>query len=108
MDAEFEKLRQEVESDLGRPLEQSEEIELKALYYFGKGVKLKNQLESKPQHISEILPAVMTDIRGRMERQRKSQHKRRVISAVQDFMGSTSSRMKKRSSKERRYFRADG
>ncbi len=43
MNAVFEKLKKEVEKELGRPIEQDEEIELKALYYFGKGVKLKNQ-----------------------------------------------------------------
>jgi len=47
MDAQFEKLKQEVETDMGRPLEQTEEIELKGLYYFGKGLKLKNQLENE-------------------------------------------------------------
>lgn len=67
MDAQFEKLRQEVEIELGRPLEQPEEIELKGLFYFAKGVEMKNQLEQR----------------------------RRVISAVRDFM----SRRKKRSRK---------
>ncbi|TKJ34632.1 MAG: hypothetical protein CEE38_17320 [Planctomycetes bacterium B3_Pla] len=41
---------------------------------------------SEPQHISEILPAVMADIRRRMDRQSKSQRRSRIISAVGDFM----------------------
>jgi len=66
MDAEFEKVKQEVEAELGRYLKQPEEIELKALYCFGKGITLKNQLESEPQRIGDILPAVMSDIERRM------------------------------------------
>lgn len=46
---------------------------------------------SEPQHINEILPAVIANIETRMERHRKKQHRRRVVSAVQDFMGSSRS-----------------
>ena len=82
MNALFEKLKQKVEEDLGRSLEQPEEIELKGLYYFGKGVKLKNQLES--------------DVEARTQ-QGKNQHRRRVISAVKDFMSSQQTQSKTRS-----------
>ena len=97
MDARFEKLKKEVETDLGRSVDQDEEHELKLLFYFAKGVKLKNQLENESQHISEILADVMADIRRRMERLRKSQHQRRVISAVRDFMSSQQTQSKTRS-----------
>ena len=79
MDAQFEKLKQEVETEIGRSLEQHEEIELKGLYYFGKGVKLKKQLESEPQQIGEILPAVMADIERRMKTDRRQQRQRRIL-----------------------------
>ena len=76
MDIEFEILKREVEAELNRPIEQSEEVELKALYYFGKGLKLKNQLESEPEH-------------------QKQQHQARVIEAIKDFMSGRPSRPKK-------------
>ena len=85
MDAQFVKLKQEVETDLGRSLEQHEEIELKALYYFGMAVKLKNQLESEPQHISEILPAVMADIERRMKTNRRKQRQRRILAGPVNY-----------------------
>ena len=88
---QFDKIKQQVEVDLGRPMSLSEEIETKALFYFAKGVELKNQLEFEdmrgPVHIREILPEVMMDIRSRMERQRTSQRRCRVVAAVRDFMG---------------------
>ena len=45
---------------------------------------------SEPQHIKEILPGVMADIRGRMER--RSRHRDRVVSAVADFIGGITKR----------------
>ena len=126
MDAQLEKLKHEVEADLGRHMDVGEEIELKGLFYFSKGVELKNELESEPVHIKTILPAVMANIRRRMGLQCKQdhhddhhdgghggyhgesrgEHQHRVISAVGDFLGGNAkrSRKAKRMSKERRLF----
>jgi hypothetical protein len=104
MDAQYEKLKQEVEADLGRPLEVEEEIEVKALFYFGKGVNLKNELDSKPERIGDICTRVLADIRRRMERQRRIQHRRRVVSAVGDFM----SRRTKPQVKQKKIFDRSG
>ena len=41
---------------------------------------------SEPIRIGEILPAVMVDIKARMDQRRSSQHRRRVISATRDFL----------------------
>lgn len=71
MDNNFEKLKKEIEDELGRPIDQGEEFTIKALYYFGKGMKLKNQVESEPCRLGEILPGVMKNIKRRMERHRK-------------------------------------
>ena len=95
------KLKTEIEADLGRPMDVSEEIETKALFYFAKGVELKNQLEFEPQHIREILPEVMMDIRSRMERQRTSQHRRRIVAAISDLMGSNGNATRQRASKQK-------
>lgn len=45
-------------------------------------------MESESQHIGEILPAVMANIKARMDQQRKSQHRHqsRVIAATRDFL----------------------
>ena len=79
MDILFKKLKQEVEAELGRPIEQAEEIELKSLYYFSRGVKLKNQLESEPEQLGDICKRVLEDMRGRVERRRVSEYKARVL-----------------------------
>jgi c-di-AMP phosphodiesterase-like protein len=55
---------------------------------------------NEPKHIREILPVLIKDIEDRMKQQHKSRHKRRVISAVHDFM-SNLRKMKKKVSKER-------
>ena len=85
--AQLEKLKQEIEADLGRTMDVGEEIETKALFYFAKAVELKNQLEFEAQHIREILPEVMMDIRSRMGRSRKGQHRSRIVAAISDFTG---------------------
>lgn len=76
-EGEFEKVRLQIEAKSG-PLSPSDEIECKGLYYFGKGIKLKNQLENESQHISEILPVVMADIERRMKTDREQQLQRRI------------------------------
>lgn len=81
MDNEFEKVKRKIEAEQGRPLTPSEEIEVRGLFYFSKGVQLK----------------------GRLEQEGKDRHRRRVVSAVRDFMGSPCSRVK-RAPKERRLF----
>ena len=81
MDAKFEKLKRVIEAEQGRPLEPAEEVELKALNYFGKGVKLKNELESEPEQIGDICKCVLEDIRGRMQHQQRHG----VVAALQDF-----------------------
>jgi len=40
MNPEFEVYKEQVENDLGRPIDQDEEIILKGYYYFGKGLQL--------------------------------------------------------------------
>jgi hypothetical protein len=87
MDAQFEKLKSHVETELDRPIDQAEEIEVKILYFFGKGVKLKQQLESEPEHIGTILSDVMADIKQRMERNKASEHKKKILAVVGDYMG---------------------
>ena len=86
MDAQLEKLKREIETDLGRPLEVSEEIEMKALYYFGKGLKLKNELESEPELLGDICKRVPEDMRSSMERRRKQGHQSRIIEAVRKYL----------------------
>ena len=73
MGALFEKLKRAVEAEQDRPLEPDEEVELKALCYFSKGVKLKAQLETEPERLGDICKRVLEDIHGRMERNRAEQ-----------------------------------
>lgn len=68
MDTLFEKLKKEVEEELGRPLDQTEEIELKALYFFGKGVKLKSEIETCMERRSLIIDAVGAFLSGKPKR----------------------------------------
>ena len=82
MDVEFEKLKQRTEAELGRPIDTEETQELKMLFYFGQGVKLKTQLESEPARLGDVAKEVLADIKGRMERQ----HQSRVVSAVGDYL----------------------
>lgn len=97
MDADFENLKMQTETDLGRSLDRSEEIELKALYYFSKGVKAKNTLESEPERLGNICKRVLGDIQGRMEKHRTKLRlvgrQARVVSAIEDF---TRSKLKRR------------
>ena len=103
MDTGFEQLKKEVEAELDRPIEQGEEITMKAMYYFGKGLKLKNQVESEPERLGDICKRVLLEIRKRCEQNPDNKafkpttdtHKQRVVSAVRDFMFSRSSRPKK-------------
>ena len=80
--ADFEELKTETETDLGRAIDAEEEHALKLLYYFGKGVKLKAQLNSEPERIGEVLPGVMDNIAARMEGQRRQGHRRGVMAAA--------------------------
>jgi hypothetical protein len=73
MDAEFAKAKQQIEAESG-PMSQVEEIECKALFYFGQGVKLKNQLE--------------------LER-KQQQARRGVVKALQDFFSGPQSKSKR-------------
>ena len=95
MDTGFEKLKQEIEAELDRPIEQGEEITMKALYCFGKGLKLKNQLDSEPERLGDICKRVLEDIRGRMEQHQRKQHQARVIEATKDFISGKLGRNKK-------------
>jgi hypothetical protein len=61
-DSDFTRLKIVTERQLGRDLQPDEERVLKALFYFGKGVRLKNQLDNEPVHISKVLPGVMREI----------------------------------------------
>jgi len=81
MDADFEKLKTETETDLGRVIDGDEEHALKLLHYFGKGCKLKAQLNSEPERIGTIASRVMAGI----ERQRR-EHRRGVMAATGDFL----------------------
>ena len=92
MDGEFQKLKSEVETNLGRPIDQAEEIELKALYCFGKGVKVKTHLESEPERLGDVCKRVLEDVRQRAERVGKQQRRARVFSAVKGFMDGRSKR----------------
>jgi len=56
---------------------------------------------NEPQHIRAILPDLMADIESRMDRQRKSQHRRRVISAVGDFLTGKLKRQERRKEKSK-------
>ena len=88
-DADFTRLKIITETELGRPIDADEEHELKLLYYFGKGCKLKAELEaaSKPVHIKDILPAVMQDIENRQQQRRSG-----ILRAVGDFLAGKSKR----------------
>jgi hypothetical protein len=66
-DTDFTRLKIITEADLGRELDADEEHALKMLYYFGKACRLKHDLDSGPQHISEVLPAVISAIKSRSE-----------------------------------------
>jgi len=93
MDTEFDQLRARVEKDLGVTLDEGEQIVLRGLFYFGKGLKLREKAE--PQRIGEVLPGVMKDIRRRCEQNPNNpdfppqRHSRtdRVLDAVRGFMG---------------------
>ncbi|MBL7186281.1 MAG: hypothetical protein ISS70_08135 [Phycisphaerae bacterium] len=86
MDAQLEKLKQEVEADLGRSMDPSEEIETKALFYFGKGVELKNQLESEPELLGDICKRVLEDMRSSMDRRRKQGRLSRIFEAMKEYL----------------------
>ena len=83
MDADFEKMKRETETDLGRPIDGEEEHHLKLLHYFGKGVKLKAQLDSEPERIGPIVERRFAELVAQGERQRQQG---RVVEAVQDFL----------------------
>jgi len=53
---------------------------------------------SEPQHIKEILPEVMQDIRKRMELNRQA----KVLSAVGDYLSHKKKRRKKQTRRARR------
>jgi len=85
MDADFEKLKQRTEAELGRPLDHEEEHELKLLFYFGKGVALKNTLDtapSEPECIGPIAERVLADIERRVQQQRR---RSRTVQAMREF-----------------------
>ena len=63
MNVNFEKAKRQIEAESG-PLTPEQEIECKALFYFGQGVKLKNELEQES----------------------KNQHRQRVVSAIRDYI----------------------
>lgn len=69
MDNNFLKLKNEIENELGRPLDIGEENTLKGLYYFDKDVKLKGQIESEPEPIRPIAERALRDIKARMKKQ---------------------------------------
>jgi len=85
-DEKFNLLKQEIEAELGlgRPIQQDEEITLKGLYYFGKGLKLRNQLDSEPERLGDICKRVLPEIRERMEQNRRK-HQVSIFGAVKDF-----------------------
>ena len=101
MDTDLQRLKQEIETGLGRPMDVGEEVETKALFYFAKGVELKNQLKSEPELLGDICKRVLENICDRMDRQSQDQRRNRIISAVGDFMRSPRSSVK-RTSKERK------
>jgi hypothetical protein len=45
IDVNFQEIKKQIEAEQRAPLEPAEEIECKALFYFSKGVRLKNELE---------------------------------------------------------------
>lgn len=106
MDAEFDEVKRAVESEDDQPLEPAEEVQLKALYYFAKGCKLKAQLEARPtsvpERIGEVCKRVLEDIRQRMERVRKQRHRAGVFAATRDFLSGKSSRTKRGAGRKRR------
>lgn len=108
----FEKFRQEVERDLGKPVDRNI---LSAFYYFGKGLQLLKQSESRdrrmsePQKLGEILPGVLRDIQKRCEQNPNNkafkpaigEHTERVLSAVGAFMSGKRPKQPKRRIKEK-------
>jgi hypothetical protein len=92
---EFEQVKRIIEAEQGKPLEPSGEIIVKGLYYFGQGIKLKNQLKSESKHVGTIAHCVFEDIEAHMERRRNRQQQAQIIQAIKGFMNS--SRTKNRS-----------
>ena len=93
-DADFTRLKIVTERELGRDLQPDEEHTLKALFYFGKGVKLKNQLAG-PERIGPIAERALAEIaqrrkvvlqRGVLQRYRR----RRKLSRSEDNHGAES------------------
>jgi len=70
-EGEFEKVKSCIEVESG-PLTPADEIETKALFYFAKGVQLKDQLKSKPVHKSRVIKA-MADFFS-IKKQRAKKH----------------------------------
>jgi hypothetical protein len=77
-EVEFEKAKRIIEVKQGTPLEPADEIVVKGLYYFGRGIKLKNQLEQE---------------------QRQQQTRRGVIQALRDYFSGPQSKCKRRPSR---------
>lgn len=94
-------LKNEVEAELGRPIQQDEEIELKGLYYFGRGLKLKNHLESEPERLGDICERVLLEIKQRMEQTRRK-HRTSIFGAVKDFVSGRTSSKRHRAKKKQR------
>jgi len=67
-------LKTQTEADLGRAIDADEEHYLKDLFYFGKGCKLKAQLESEPERRRQgrVIEAVKDFLAGSKGRERKS------------------------------------
>ena len=64
-DADFLRLKIITEKQLGRALDADEEHTLKMLYYFGKGVKLKTQLDAGPERLGPIAKRTLASIDSR-------------------------------------------
>lgn len=96
MDTDFEKLKAETEADLDRELDADEQHYLKGLLYFGKGCKLKAELDAGAEHIRPIAERVLAEIKDR-----RRDHRRNVMVAVGEFLKGTSKSTKRRIQKPR-------
>jgi len=66
MQNEFEQVKSRIEAEQGGPLESVDEVECKALYYFAKGVALKNELNRR----AGVIGAVRAFLDGQKRRPR--------------------------------------
>jgi len=67
MDKKFQKLKRKIEAKSG-PMSPTDEIEVKGLFYFAKGVQLKNQLE--PGRRSRVFGAIKDYYQAKKEKRK--------------------------------------